>query len=127
MRIEFKVETNNYRPAMGKTSVTFIVDTTDLSTEDLKFLWDMEQWFNSRTASRWHVTPREGGASLRLEPKDPPGFKQELSPRRKRPDSVEDLFKRIQALCENPHWTSERRWRISELASEGLSALAKSK
>lgn len=37
-----------------------------------------------------------------------------------------DVLKRIQALAENPHWTAERRWRIAELAGEGLSALAPS-
>lgn len=33
-------------------------------------------------------------------------------------------FKRIQALAENPHWTADRRWRIGEIAGEGLSLLA---
>jgi len=25
-------------------------------------------------------------------------------------------LKRIEALCMNPHWTSERRWKIEEIA-----------
>jgi len=34
-----------------------------------------------------------------------------------------DILKRINALAENPHWTTERRWRISELSTEGLTLL----
>jgi hydroxymethylpyrimidine/phosphomethylpyrimidine kinase len=34
-----------------------------------------------------------------------------------------DALKRIQALAENPHWTADRRWRIGELAGQGLTLL----
>ena len=29
-------------------------------------------------------------------------------------------LKAIVALCENPHWTSDRRWRIRDLAAAAL-------
>ena len=41
-------------------------------------------------------------------------------------NKVKDVLKRIQALANNPHWTTERRWKIEELAGEGLSAIAPS-
>lgn len=34
-----------------------------------------------------------------------------------------DLFKRIQALTENPHWTADRRWTIADLAGRGTSVI----
>jgi hypothetical protein len=34
-----------------------------------------------------------------------------------------DIAKRIDALANNPQWTSERRWRIAELAAELHDAL----
>lgn len=33
---------------------------------------------------------------------------------------VEGNLKTIIALCNNPHWTSERRWRILSLAEQSL-------
>lgn len=38
-------------------------------------------------------------------------------------DNLRDLLTRISALCTNPHWTSERRWTIAELAAKGLRLL----
>lgn len=35
--------------------------------------------------------------------------------------SLHDVLTRINALTENPHWTTDRRWRIGELARIGLS------
>jgi len=42
-----------------------------------------------------------------------------------KPTSVEEVLKRIQALAENAHWTSDRRWRIAELAAQGLELVRK--
>ena len=39
---------------------------------------------------------------------------------------VEDALKRIEALATNPHWTSDRKWRIAELAAAALKELKKS-
>lgn len=36
---------------------------------------------------------------------------------------LRDVLSRIQALTTNPHWTVSRRWRIEELAREGLAIL----
>lgn len=83
MRVEFKVETNRYRPAMGKTSVVFIIDTSDLSRADMMVLWEMERWLNSRTESRWHVNLLDSQDRVSPTPADPPGFKTELSPRKR--------------------------------------------
>jgi hypothetical protein len=33
---------------------------------------------------------------------------------------LKDLLKRIEALALNPHWTSDRRWTIGELAGKAL-------
>lgn len=32
-------------------------------------------------------------------------------------------LEKIEALCENPHWNSERRWRIAGLAREAMNLL----
>ena len=36
-----------------------------------------------------------------------------------------EILKRINALATNPHWTADRRWRIAELAEEGMRAIQK--
>lgn len=33
------------------------------------------------------------------------------------------LLTRIRALCENPHWSSDRRWRVNELAARAQTHL----
>ena len=37
--------------------------------------------------------------------------------------ALEGRIKTIQALCNNPHWTSERRWRIAREADEMMREL----
>lgn len=34
-------------------------------------------------------------------------------------DVLRDILKRIEALCTNPHWSSERKHRVLDLAQEG--------
>jgi hypothetical protein len=36
---------------------------------------------------------------------------------------VHKLLGKIEALCENPHWTAERRWRIADLSRKAQSVL----
>lgn len=31
---------------------------------------------------------------------------------------IDAILKEIEALCNNPHWTSDRRWRIADLVQE---------
>lgn len=61
MKIEFVVNTNNSSPTIGKGAVessvvAFSIDANLKSAADLKVLWDMEQFLNTRTASRWHIS-----------------------------------------------------------------------
>lgn len=38
--------------------------------------------------------------------------------------SLAEILKEIEALCTNPYWTSERRWKIAELAAQGRRIVA---
>jgi hypothetical protein len=40
---------------------------------------------------------------------------------------IDDLAKRIEALCSNPYWTASRRWTILSLASQLRLRLARGK
>ena len=34
-----------------------------------------------------------------------------------------EMLKAINALCNNPHWTTDRRWRIEQLSRQALDLL----
>ena len=69
MKIEFVVNTNNSSPTIGKGAVessvvAFSIDADLTSAADLKVLWDMEQFLNTRTASRWHISVPQGTRAM---------------------------------------------------------------
>lgn len=80
MKIEFVVNTNNASPSIGKTpvgskTVAFSIDADLKTAADLKVLWDMEQFLNTRTASRWHISvPQVTREKPLVVPSEPPSL-----------------------------------------------------